>query len=290
MRGSTREVTSLSGCAGFRLAERPLPAPDDLGSASTGQSHPLPSSHGPTRAPTTIVAATALVSARCSRLMQSAPFTHQRATRLVIGPTLVLALATVVAVTEPKPHRPHARAATTDDQSATGAWHLPVTPLRLVATFRAPEHPYGSGHRGVDFAAGAGQTVIAPAAGEVAFSGLVADRSVISIAIGPGILVSMEPVVPRADLAGRFSPLVSTNKNTRRQVVAGEAIGVVGVGGHCATGCLHLGLRKYGQYLSPLPFLGFRLHSRLLSFQSDRLASPDIAAVRRAGEPGDTPR
>jgi murein DD-endopeptidase MepM/ murein hydrolase activator NlpD len=40
------------------------------------------------------------------------------------------------------------------------------------------------------------------------------------------------------------------------RVRAGQAIGVVATGGHCLSGCLHLGVRVHGRYVSPMLFLG----------------------------------
>jgi murein DD-endopeptidase MepM/ murein hydrolase activator NlpD len=52
-------------------------------------------------------------------------------------------------------------------------------------------------------------------------------------------------------------------------LVAGDAVRrgeVVGVlqPGHCSRPCLHFGVRRHGEYLSPLNFLGGIPHSVLL--------------------------
>ncbi len=109
--------------------------------------------------------------------------------------------------------------------------------------FIAPETVYSSGHRGIDLAAQPGAVVSAPADGIIHFSGVVVDRPVLSIE-HPGSLLSS------------FEPVVSTLR-PGTAVRRGEPIGTIAAdGGHCASSCLHFGVRLHGQYLSPLNFLG----------------------------------
>ena len=120
-------------------------------------------------------------------------------------------------------------------------WGWPVDPPHvIVRPYLAPETPYSAGHRGIDIAAPGG-TVYAPADGIVHFAGVVVDRPVLSIEHPGGVLTSYEPVV---------TPLVAG-----APVERGQVIGTV-LPGHCASPCLHFGVRVGGQYASPLAWLG----------------------------------
>ncbi len=121
------------------------------------------------------------------------------------------------------------------------SWIWPVHHSHtVVRAFDAPDSPWGPGHRGIDVAASRGDTVIAPVSGTIHFSGRVVNRGIITIKTREGHLVSMEPVV--ATISGRT-------------VRAGDPIGTV-ASGHCAGGCLHIGLRVDGAYRSPAAELG----------------------------------
>lgn len=123
------------------------------------------------------------------------------------------------------------------------AWAWPIAPPRTVLRpFEAPATPYSAGHRGIDLAAIPGTTILAPAAGIVYFAGRVVDRDVITIEHEGGFLASFEPVL--SELAAGDT------------VTAGQVIGTVDRGGHCANSCLHFGVRLDGEYLSPLMMLG----------------------------------
>jgi len=120
-------------------------------------------------------------------------------------------------------------------------WPVPA-PIRIVSPFRAPPTPYTSGHRGIDVVARQGDEIIAPAAGVVSFAGRVVDRGVVAIDHGGGVVSAIEPV----------DALVAEGE----VVVAGDPIGVVASGGHCAAVCAHFGVRIDGVYVSPFLFLG----------------------------------
>ncbi|MFC5928522.1 M23 family metallopeptidase [Cryobacterium melibiosiphilum] len=131
---------------------------------------------------------------------------------------------------------PRAGAAPTD------AWVWPIGPPHTIsAAYDAPATPYAAGHRGLDFAARPGDPVLAPADGVVSFVGVVVDRPVLAIA-HPG------------DRVSSFEP-VEASVAVGDPVLAGQRIGTVATGGHCQ-GCLHLGLRLHGEYVSPLLLLG----------------------------------
>ena len=122
---------------------------------------------------------------------------------------------------------------------ASWIWPVKHSPA-VVRPFDAPDSPWGPGHRGLDLAASAGDPVIAPVSGTIYFSGRLVNRGVITIKTDQGYLVSMEPV---------------DATKTSGRVEAGARIGTVG-SGHCAQGCLHIGLRVHGEYRSPAAELG----------------------------------
>jgi len=125
---------------------------------------------------------------------------------------------------------------------AAPRWEWPVpTPHPVVRAFEAPATRYTAGHRGIDIGASPGARVVAPATGVVHFAGRVVDRGVVSVRHADGLISSFEPVtgiVEEGDV-----------------VALGSPIGVLDQG-HCADGCLHFGVRRHGDYVSPLLFLG----------------------------------
>lgn len=126
---------------------------------------------------------------------------------------------------------------------AAPAWSWPVAPPHVVTEpFVAPPDPYSAGHRGIDIAASPGRPVTAAAAGVVTFSGTVVDRPLVVIRHDDGHVSSIEPVVGSVDVGSR--------------VTRGAPIGTVGVGGHCADGCVHFGVRLDGVYVNPMLLLG----------------------------------
>jgi murein DD-endopeptidase MepM/ murein hydrolase activator NlpD len=123
----------------------------------------------------------------------------------------------------------------------TPRWQWPVTPSRIVQAYAAPPSPYAAGHRGIDLEAAPGDVVVSPSDALVHFSGVVVDRSTITLDHGSGILSSYEPVVADGLHAGD-------------SVARGTPLGVVGTGAHCSGACLHVGVRIDGSYVSPLLF------------------------------------
>lgn len=122
-------------------------------------------------------------------------------------------------------------------------WTWPVTTPVVIRAYLAPAQRWSSGHRGVDLVADAGSAVLAPDHGVVHFAGTVVDRPVLSIRHSGGLLSSLEPV--------------STQLVAGDRVRRGEVVGVVAEpGGHCGGGCLHLGARLDGEYVSPSMLLG----------------------------------
>jgi murein DD-endopeptidase MepM/ murein hydrolase activator NlpD len=117
----------------------------------------------------------------------------------------------------------------------------------VIRGFEAPPTLFAAGHRGIDLAAAAGAPVTAPADGIVRFVGAVADRPVVTLDHGGGVLSSYEPVA--ANVATSSAALM-----VGATVRAGEPIGVISAGGHCEARCLHVGVRIDGAYVSPLLF------------------------------------
>lgn len=123
------------------------------------------------------------------------------------------------------------------------AW--PMLPAPAVVTpFRAPSHPYGPGHRGVDLGGTPGGPVLAARAGTVVFAGPVGGRDLVSVRHDDGLRTTYEPVLP----------VVETSAVIR----AGEVIGLLqpGHAGCAAQACLHWGVRRdRNEYLDPLVLL-----------------------------------
>ena len=187
--------------------------------------------------------------------MTSSRFPLRRSGGFDFG-TAVLLMAAVIVPSLLVPASTTARAAPTVSATpvaavAAGAasrvelprWTWPVGPVHdLDRSFHAPAGPYGAGHRGIDVAAQPGTAVRAPADGVVSFAGVVVDRPVLSIQHSDGLLSSIEPVTAQVAEGDRVS--------------AGQVVGVVATGAHCSDRCVHFGVRRHGQYISPLLLLG----------------------------------
>jgi murein DD-endopeptidase MepM/ murein hydrolase activator NlpD len=129
---------------------------------------------------------------------------------------------------------------------APGArYSWPLLPVPAVATrFRAPPHPFGRGHRGVDLVGTAGRPVLAARAGTVVFAGRIGARSVVSVDHDDGLRTTYEPLQP----AVRPGAVVR----------AGDVLGLLEPGhpGCAAAACLHWGVRRGPhEYLDPLVLL-----------------------------------
>jgi murein DD-endopeptidase MepM/ murein hydrolase activator NlpD len=135
--------------------------------------------------------------------------------------------------------------------------------------FVAPPSLYASGHRGVDIATQPGDPVFAPHDGTVSFAGVVVDRNVLSIMQSNEVITTLEPV----------DALVVAGDRVR----TGQMIGVVATGGHCRSGCLHLGVRVHGRYVSPMLFLGNVPRAVLLASGAPLASGVSGAVLRRGG-------
>ena len=128
--------------------------------------------------------------------------------------------------------------------SATGEdWLWPVEGHRIVLDpFRAPAQKWMPGHRGMDVAAAHGIPVRAPESGTIAFSGVVVDRPLLTIAHDGGLVTTLEPVEPM--------------RAAGDAVARGEIVGTVAEGGHTPRGALHIGVRWHGAYINPMTMFG----------------------------------
>jgi murein DD-endopeptidase MepM/ murein hydrolase activator NlpD len=162
---------------------------------------------------------------------------------IILTTTVLSTLATLTPALQPP-----VMAATTQ-VSATGTWPL-APPPNVVATFAAPPSEYAAGHRGVDLAGRAGQTVRAALPGTVSFAGRIAGRGVVVVEHGE-TRTTYEPVTAAARVG--------------TTVAAGTAIGTLELfGSHCfPSACLHWGWLRGEVYLDPLGLVS-ALRVRLL--------------------------
>lgn len=116
----------------------------------------------------------------------------------------------------------------------------PVVPLVVLRAFSPSPEAWMPAHRGVDLRAGAGQPVRAVRGGTVVFAERINDRPVL--------------VVRSTNVRFTYEP-VSSSLAVGTRVTAGQQIGTVATGGHCATRCIHLGAKSNGVYLDPMTFL-----------------------------------
>ncbi|MCI1979501.1 MAG: M23 family metallopeptidase [Bifidobacteriaceae bacterium] len=111
----------------------------------------------------------------------------------------------------------------------------------VVKEFSPPLKKWLPGHRGVDIALPRSGSVhvVAPARGEITFSGKVAGKSDLSMKTEEGVVFSFEPA--------------SSELTAGTEVKAGERIGTVeGESDHCNDSCVHWGARRNGVYVDPL--------------------------------------
>ena len=148
---------------------------------------------------------------------------------------------------------PGERALLAPSTTAQLPWAWPLAGRRVIARpFLAPPHAYGPGHRGIDLRVDEGESVsvFAPADGVVAFVGVIADRPLLTIDHGNGLVSTLEPV----------EGTLEQGQHVRR----GDIVGQLATGGHTRAGTVHLGARLDGNYVNPLRFLGGIPRARLL--------------------------
>jgi len=121
---------------------------------------------------------------------------------------------------------------------------IPPVDGPVIAHFEPPPSPYEAGHRGIDFGAPEGSTVVASADGVVSFAGQVGGSLFVSVAHG--------------ELRTTYSFLSAILVERDQVVVQGEPIALSGFGHPddvAAEDHLHFGLRRGDEYLDPEPFL-----------------------------------
>jgi len=151
--------------------------------------------------------------------------------------------AGVVPAGDPSSVAPNGRAVGPATPSGRWVWPLDPRPA-VVRRFDPPDQPWLPGHRGVDLAASVGQSVRAPAEGQVSWTGVVAGRSVVVVSHAGGLRSTFEPVVATVPVG--------------TPIARGEGVGVVSATpGHCTPRtCLHWGVLRGETYLDPLSLVG----------------------------------
>jgi len=154
-----------------------------------------------------------------------------------------------------------------------GVWPLAHAPA-VLAGFDPPEQPWDAGHRGVDLAGSAGQSVRAALAGTVRYAGRLAGRGVV--------------VVDHGETRTTYEPVASL-VHVGAPVSTGQLIGrLEAAGGHCLPrACLHWGLRRGDAYLDPLGLVG-NGPARLLPLWRSTPATDrgeELRSVRRSRAP-----
>ena len=165
------------------------------------------------------------------------PFAAARPTRLC---RLVILCVLLLASISPVSSTVLASAQAATGATTTWSWPVPI-PHPIVRPFIAPASAYAAGHRGIDISSTEGAVVTTAADGVIYFAGVVVDRPVLSIRHADGVVSSYEPV----------ESVLSVGTVVRR----GDTVGRL-LPGHCAATCLHFGVRLYGEYVSPLNYLG----------------------------------
>ena len=108
--------------------------------------------------------------------------------------------------------------------------------------FEPPPTPYSAGHRGIDFRAPVGTSVVAAAAGTVSFAGQV----------GGSLFVSIDHT---GGLKTTYSFLSAVLVKKGQTVTQGQQIARSGPGAAGEDPNLHFGLRSGTDYLDPEPYL-----------------------------------
>ena len=123
--------------------------------------------------------------------------------------------------------------------------YRPPVAAPIVDPFRAPACAYCPGNRGLEYQPGVGTPVVAVAAGEVGFSGIVA---------GVRYLVILQV----DGLSATYGRLASARLGVGAAVASGDLVGTT-------TDRFYFGLRRGDHYVDPVPFFGVpRYRPRLI--------------------------
>lgn len=159
---------------------------------------------------------------------------------------------------------------------ADGGWRWPLK--GDVALEYGARYTDGQGrscsHGGVDIAAGAGTAVVACAAGEVAFSGLVP--------AGEGRRAWAVTVLTADGLRVTYLPLERASVGRGESVAAGQVIGDLSASGDASGAAphLHLGVRRGERALDPASFLAAAESAPQTSPPPAHAPAPSPAPVR----------
>lgn len=157
-------------------------------------------------------------------------------------------------------------------QAAPPSWIRPVGGS-VVRPFQEPAGRYGSGHRGVDFAAPSGAPVRAANDGTVVFAGLVAGTLHVVIAHDGGLRTSS-------------SYLSRVDVRVGQRVSRGAVIGAAGGTGEAhAGGVVHFGVRVGDRYIDPMLLFGptdLTELVRLVPVSDNEVADSTTTAAERA--------
>lgn len=109
--------------------------------------------------------------------------------------------------------------------------HLPPVDAAVRDPFRAPEHAFGPGNRGIEYATDIGQSVSASADGMVVFAGAVAGNQFVTIDHGAGLVTTVG-----------FLHEISVSGG--EVVTRGQTLGAAGAK-------THFSARQNGEYFDP---------------------------------------
>jgi len=136
----------------------------------------------------------------------------------------------------------------------------PPVPGPVTQQFVAPACSKCAGHRGITIDNPDGHVVVSPVAGEITFAGTVAHRLYVVVQPRVGVLVTI-------------GWLESMGVAKGDQVQSGQLVGIAGA-------TTYLGVRRLGQYLEPLGFLGMG-GARLVGGGSVREVVVGLGPLRR---------
>lgn len=120
----------------------------------------------------------------------------------------------------------------------------------IVHDFAKPDKNWLPGHRGIDLSPSGSLGIYAPAAGTIGFAGKVGGKPVVTLLHAGGLRSTFEPA--ETDLRpGTF-------------LDAAAQVGVISSAGpwHCASACLHWGVKNGDEYLDPWRFI--KPHVRII--------------------------
>lgn len=127
--------------------------------------------------------------------------------------------------------------------AASEVFLTPPVDAAVAGRFSSPAHPFGAGHRGIDYAIPEGSSVRAAGAGTVTFAGTVAGERAVTIDHGDGLETTYSWL---SDI------YVSAGDTVRERTWIGRS----GTAHGDQVPGLHFGVKKDGRYVDPLLFLG----------------------------------